>query len=353
MPRVVVGLSGGVDSAVAAYLLRAMGYDVIGITLRTWLPDGGTESRCCEIGEAEKIASFLNIPYYVRNAVSPFYNAVAVPFFADYLHGKTPNPCVLCNPRIKFAGLLEAADTMHAAYAATGHYAVIKHCENDRLSVMRAQHVEKDQSYMLCRLTQQQIARTLFPLGALSKAEVRSIAEQIGLPAAKRPDSQEICFVPDGSYADLIAAEHPEALPAPGDFVDQAGNVVGRHQGIHRYTVGQRRGLGLALGEPVYVLGVDAAHNTVRVGPESALFASEITCRNLHFMGLSPEAALQDYRCAAKIRYRHPAAECTVTRAETDLLRVRFMSPVRAPAPGQTAVFYAEDGSILMCGVII
>ena len=350
--RVIVGMSGGVDSAVSAYLLKAMGYDVIGVTLRTWLPDGQTESRCCEITEAQKTADMLDIPYYVRGCADSFYQQIAQPFFAEYLCGRTPNPCVRCNPLIKWQGLFDAAAAMHADFVATGHYAQIDRLQNGRLSVCRAQFSEKDQSYMLCRLTQEQLARTLFPLGRLAKTEVRSIAEQVGIPAAKRPESQEICFVADGSYADLIEAEHSEKIAKNGNFLDMQGRVIGTHSGIHRYTVGQRRGLGIACGEPVYVVAIDADANTVTLGPESALYAHKVVCSELHFMGLDESEPLEKFSCCGKIRYRHAPVPALLTRIGESELIARFEEPVRAATPGQTAVFYDDTGHVLLCGTI-
>ena len=351
MKRVIVGMSGGVDSAAAAYLLKAMGYDVIGVTLRTWMPDGRTESRCCEIGEAQKTADLLNIPYYVRSYAAPFYAEIAKPFFESYLAGETPNPCVFCNPQIKWDGLLAAAASLHADYAATGHYARIAEMPGGRLAVQSAHFPEKDQSYMLCRLTQAQLRHTLFPLGNLSKPEVRRIAEQVGIPAAKRPDSQEICFVSDQSYADLIERECAQNIPECGDFLDLSGQVIGRHSGIHRYTVGQRRGLGIACGTPRYVIRISAADNTVTLGPESALYTSDVRCSRLHFMGLSAEDFPEKLRCFGKIRYRHRPQSASVS-VSGDRLTARFDSPVRAPAAGQSAVFSDALGRILVSGII-
>ena len=245
--RVIVGMSGGVDSAVAALLLKEAGYEVIGVTLRTWESDDGSESRCCEIDDARDTARQLGIAYHVFNCLSDFRRHVVSPFVDAYLHGLTPNPCVNCNRFVKWERMMFYANILGADSIATGHYASVVRLGNGRYTLQKADYAQKDQTYMLWRLTQEQLSRTLMPLGRLTKQEVRSIAEQAGLPVADKPDSQEICFVPDGSYADFIAAQAEHYKPDEGNFVDEQGKFLGRHKGVIHYTVGQRKGLGIAL----------------------------------------------------------------------------------------------------------
>lgn len=352
MQRVIVGMSGGVDSAAAAYLLKLSGYDVIGVTLRTWQSADGTESRCCEIEDAQRIADKLDIPYYVLNCLTEFRESVTEPFVEAYLCGQTPNPCVVCNRTIKWAKLLETAEVMHADWIATGHYASVLRLENGRYTVQQALHGAKDQTYMLYRLTQEQLKRTMMPLGKLTKPEVRQIAEQAGLPVAQKPDSQEICFVTDGNYADYVEQYAQREIPPAGLFVDGAGNPLGQHRGIHCYTVGQRKGLGLALGYPAFVQRIDAETNQIVIGTNDALYTQEIICEHLNFVGIPQPAAGEMRSAAVKIRYHHPAQKAMLHMLSDDRIRVVFEEPVRAAAPGQSAVFYDENRCVMGGGYI-
>ena len=352
MSRVVVGLSGGVDSAVAAYLLKAAGHDVIGLTLRTW-PRAGEESRCCQIDDARRAAWHMGIPYYVEGCLTEFRRYVTEPFMEAYLRGRTPNPCVSCNRCVKWARMLQTADRLGAEYVATGHYAVPVRTGEGRYTLRRAASPRKDQTYMLCALTQEQLRRTLLPLGRLDKEEVRAIAARVGLPVAQKKDSQEICFVTEGNYYDYIAENSPTPLPDGGNFVDEAGNVLGRHEGIVRYTVGQRRGLGLALGAPAYVKRIDADANEVVIAPEEALYASEILCGEMNYMGLSEPPPGTRLRARVKIRYRHDGETASAEILENGRIRVLFDRPVRAPTPGQSAVLYDSGDLVLAGGVIL
>lgn len=352
MPKVIVGMSGGVDSAVTAYILKAMGYDVIGVTLRTWVGGDGKESRCCEIDDAQAVAEQLDIPYYVLNCLSDFHRKVVEPFTYDYLHGLTPNPCVLCNRDIKWEGLLHAADVMGADYVATGHYASVVRLENGRYTVQKAASAPKDQTYMLYRLTQAQLSRTLMPLGRLTKEEVRRMARQVGLSVAEKRDSQEICFVTDGSYADFIETNAEGYVPRVGNFVDEQGHVLGQHKGIIHYTVGQRKGLGLALGVPAYVKEINAVTNDVVIAAEASLYRSEIVCHRLNFLSLPELPPGDTVRARVKIRYHDEGFWGTVERIGEDMVRVAFEQSVRAPAPGQSAVFYDETDCVIGGGEI-
>ncbi len=347
--RVIVGLSGGVDSGAAAYLLKAAGFEVIGLTIRT---QPGVESRCCAIGEARRMAAEMGIDYYVCNAARDFRQRVVQPFIEAYLLGRTPNPCVACNPWVKWAQLMEAAQRMGADYVATGHYAETVRLENGRCAIRRAASDGKDQSYMLYGLSQTQLAHTLLPLGRLEKSQVRALAARAGLSAAQRPDSQEICFVTGGNYADFIEETTETALPPPGNFVDTRGHILGRHQGIHHYTPGQRRGLGLALGHPVYVKAIDREKNQVILGGEASLYQRTILCDHLRFMALADLPPGGRMQALVKIRYHHAGTAASLERTDADTIRIDFTTPVRAPAPGQSAVFYDDAGHVLGGGII-
>ena len=350
--RVVIGLSGGVDSSVAAYLLKESGYQVIGVTLRTWRAESGAYSRCCEISDARMTAAQLGIPFYNINSLPEFEEHVTAPFMDAYLNGTTPNPCVDCNRHVKWQGLLKFADEVNASYVATGHYARVVKTDSGRYTVEQARTAKKDQTYMLYRLTQEQLSRTLMPLADYTKDEVRRIAEEQGLAVASKKDSQEICFVLDGGYAEYIDAHTEGSLPPPGDFVDTEGNVIGTHKGIVHYTVGQRKGLGIALGYPAYVASIDALNNRVVVGDLNSVCKSEIICRDLNFMAIEDIAAGERIEARVKIRYHHEAVPALITRAGSDSVRVSFDEPVKAPAPGQSAVFYDDDMRVIGGGII-
>ena len=350
--RVVVGLSGGVDSAVAAYLLKKQGYQVIGVTLRTWQAESGAYSRCCDISDARKTAMQLGIPFYNVNSLPEFREYVTGPFVKAYLSGITPNPCVACNRYIKWERLLSFADEINAEYVATGHYAKVVKTESGRYTVKQAANAAKDQTYMLYQLSQDQLARTLMPLADLTKEEVRQIAKDAGLAVAEKHDSQEICFVLDGGYAEYIDAHTEGRLPPPGDFVDEEGNILGRHKGIVNYTVGQRKGLGIALGHPVYVKRIDPESNTVVLGDEASVHKSRILCRELHFMAVEDIYPGEKLRAAVKIRYHHAAAPAVLQRIDDNTLLISFDKAVKAPAPGQSAVFYDSENRVIGGGII-
>ena len=350
MARIVVGMSGGVDSAVAAFLLKQDGHDVIGVTLRTWESGG---SRCCEIDSARETASCLGIPYHVINCSPDFKRKVEAPFISGYLHGITPNPCIFCNPEIKWEWMLYAANVYGAEKIATGHYASLTRRNNGLYSIRQAADTAKDQSYMLYRLTQQQLAGTVFPLGELTKEEVRYIALRAGLPSADSLDSQEICFVTKGTYADFIDAQRPDHRKDCGNFVDRKGRILGQHSGITHYTVGQRKGLGLAMGKPVYVIRINEKTNEVVIGTEDDLYKREILCHNMCFSGIPGLDEGHRIRAKVKIRYHDRGTAAWAEGVNKDTVRVEFDTPVRAPTPGQSAVFYDQEHCILGGGIIL
>ncbi|MBR0382045.1 MAG: tRNA 2-thiouridine(34) synthase MnmA [Eubacterium sp.] len=347
MAKVIAGMSGGVDSAVCAYLLKKEGHDVTGVLLRTT----SAENRCCEIDDARRASWEIGIKFYTQNCISDFDNKIMDPFIRDYLRGVTPNPCVLCNPLIKWERLLFYADILKADYIATGHYASIVKKDNGRYTVKRASQAAKDQTYMLYRLSQEQLRRTLMPLGDFSKEEVREIARKAGLPVAEKKDSQEICFVTKGNYADFIEKKAGEAS-SEGNFVDESGLILGKHKGIIHYTVGQRKGLGLALGYPAYVKEIRAGENEVVIGKEDSLYSREIICQDLNFMSIDGLKTGEETEGLVKIRYHHNGQPAKIIMPEDNKVKIIFDEPVKAASPGQSAVFYDEEGCVIGGGII-
>lgn len=338
--RVVVGMSGGVDSSVAAAVLKQQGYEVVGVSMRLW--------DDTPAADAEKAAAHLGIPLHVLDFRAEFEKAVIEPFISEYVNGRTPNPCIVCNQYLKFGAMLRAAEQLNAQYAATGHYAVVeREPQSQRYILKQAGASEKDQTYVLYHLTQAQLGRVLFPLGAFpDKAAVRQMAEALQLPAADKPDSQEICFIPDRDYAAFIV-RRTGRQPDPGNFVDMDGKVLGRHRGILHYTVGQRKGLGIAFGKPMFVTGICAADNTVILGEKGQEFAKVLYADRLNFIPFdAPEGP---FRVMAKVRYsaRPAAAWACVVEGR---LRVVFDTPQRAIAPGQAVVLYQPDSPIVIGG---
>jgi tRNA-uridine 2-sulfurtransferase len=338
--RVVVAMSGGVDSSAAAALLVEQGHEVLGITLRVWSYEGAARcGSCCspdDIDDARGVASKLGIPFYVADAEELFKHRVVQPFVQSYLDGKTPVPCVACNRDVKFDFLLARARALGARLA-TGHYARIERIGGAH-RLLRAADPAKDQSYFLFTLRQEALAELEFPVGGLTKAEVRAIAQRHGLPTSEKPESMEICFVSDGDYAgfvERIAGPQPE-----GPVVDGRGQVLARHAGVHRFTVGQRRGLGVSAGQPLYVQRIDAGAGAVVVGPAEGLQRSEFTVLQPSWVERSPSP---DERVQVRIRHRHAGAPARVVSADGNCLRVRTDEPVRAVTPGQAAVFYRGD----------
>lgn len=334
MEKVVVGLSGGVDSAVTAYLLKQMGYEVIGVTL--CMHEGAKK----EAEDARKAAECIGISHHCADLGGRFQEKIIRYFTDAYKKGETPNPCVVCNPEIKWNALLYEADSAGAGQVATGHYAGVVQLANGRYAIRCAASAAKDQAYVLYGLTQEQLARTIMPLAAYEKQEVREIAAKIGLPTAEKADSMEVCFLPEGeTYADYLM--RTEGIrPSEGNFVDESGKVLGTHQGIFYYTVGQRKGLGIAFGEPRYVKEIRPEKNEVVLSGNAALFSDTVYAEN--FRGMAVEQPEDGMRFFAKIRYSHKGAMCTVYR-EGERLRCVFDEPQRAAAPGQAVVFYKEE----------
>lgn len=354
--KVVVGMSGGVDSSVAAYLLKEQGYDVIGVTMQIWQDEAVKQTEesggCCglsAVDDARRVADQLNIPYYVMNFKQEFKSNVIDYFISEYIKGRTPNPCIACNRYVKWESLLKRSLEIGADYIATGHYARIDRRPNGRYAVRQSVTDSKDQTYALYNLTQYQLAHTLMPVGDYTKEEIRSMARACGLNVAGKPDSQEICFVPDQDYAGFIERESEAVIPPAGDFVLQDGTVIGRHKGITHYTIGQRKGLGIAMGHPVFVTAIRPEQNQVVIGENEEVFGSSLTCRDLNFMGMEDLSVPK--RVFAKIRYAHKGEWCLLERTGEDEITCTFEKPVRAITPGQAVVFY-EDGYVLGGGII-
>jgi tRNA-uridine 2-sulfurtransferase len=356
-------MSGGVDSSTVAALLRADGHNLVGLTMQLWNQrrlvgrEGMPESvhgRCCsldDVYDARRVAQQIGIPYYVVNHEERFEREVVRPFVQEYLSGRTPIPCSLCNNHLKFDQLLTVARQIGAERVATGHYARVEFdSQRDRWLLKRPTDAAKDQTYFLFGLTQEQLSRTLFPLGTMTKPQVRELARQHGLALAEKPDSQEICFVPGGDYKrfiDAYLAEQGESLPdTAGEFVTTSGEVIGEHSGIHNFTVGQRKGLGVATGSPLYVIQISGADKQVLVGSEEHLYSSSLRARRVNLISVAE--LTEPTRVTVKIRHRHDPAPATIEMAQEDEILVTFDQPQRAITPGQAAVFY--DGDVVVGG---
>ncbi len=358
MKRVVIGMSGGVDSSVAAALLKEKGYEVIGLTMQLWNgeeTDGSiSEGTCCSHSAAEDakfVCDRLGIDHYVMDFRKDFKEYVIDYFVNEYKSGRTPNPCIACNKFLKFDAMLKRAELLGADFIATGHYARIEYDNlSDRYLLKKATASVKDQTYALYSLTQNQLAKTLMPLGGLSdKNETRAIAQSLGLITAKKPDSMEICFVPDKDYASFIKRNSPD-FPGEGNFVDREGNILGKHKGIVHYTIGQRKGLGITFGKPMFVVKIDAGTNEVVLAEKGNEFSPALTCTRLNFIPF--EAPEKPIRVNAKVRYSAKEAPATLT-VSGDKAAVVFDTPQRAVTPGQAVVFYEIDGDNVIGGGII
>jgi len=359
---VAVAMSGGVDSSTVAALLLQHGRPIVGLTMQLWnqrrLPelqgDGPAQHRCCsldDVYDAKRVAQHLSFPHYVVNFEEQFEQRVVRPFVEEYLAGRTPIACTNCNTDVKFEPLLRMARQIGAERLATGHYARIRRDERSRrYELLRARDDSKDQSYFLWGLTQEQLARSEFPLGELTKDEVRQLARRVNLPVAEKPESMELCFVPNGNYVQFIhayAREDGKPLQdKEGDIVTEDGAVLGRHSGVHNYTIGQRKGLGFTAGKPIYVLAIDPGKNRVIVGEDDALRSTTLEIENVNWVSIEqPKAPV---RAQVKIRHKHEPAAATVVALENLRARVAFDSPQRAITPGQAAVIY--DGNTVLAG---
>jgi tRNA-specific 2-thiouridylase len=357
--KTAVAMSGGVDSSVAAAILRREGHEVVGFTMQLWNqrrrlgPQGEPQpSRCCsldDVYDARRVAENLNVPFYVLNLEDEFERSVVRPFVRDYLAGRTPIPCVSCNTKLKFARLVSVARSVGADRVATGHYARVEYNERfGRFILLRGKDLSKDQSYFLFEMTQTQLQRAVFPLGYLTKTEVRALAREIGLGTAEKAESQEICFVPDGDYArfveDYASSEMASTAGTPGEITSLEGRVIGEHQGLYRYTVGQRKGIGIAASRPLYVVRIDVPRNQLIVGNKAELYGRSFTAINVNWIAFDEPPAV--VRCKARIRYRAVEAEATIIRRSATEVTVEFDSPQPAITPGQAAVFYDGDSVI-------
>ncbi len=344
-------MSGGVDSSVAAALLADQGHEVVGLSMQLYDQREGEVAfgSCCtldDLHDARRVAHRLGIPHYIVNFESHFHAQVVTNFIGEYSAGRTPIPCTRCNSEVKFQTLLERVHGFDATMLATGHYVQLDDDGTGRRVLRRGRDQAKDQSYFLFSLTQAQLARAVFPIGALTKPEVRAYAQERGLPVAAKPDSHEICFVPDHDHAAFIDRAAANRAPAPGPIVDIEGSPLGRHDGVHHFTVGQRKGLRLSVGVPLYVVGIDAEHDTVVVGPRDAL--QQQACDVADVNWIAGEAPVQPVTAAVQIRHRHPAASALVTPLADGRARVVFETAQYAITPGQAAVFY--DGDVVLGG---
>lgn len=345
--RVVVAMSGGVDSSVAVAILKEQGYDVIGISMQLWDYTDGERDRfgsCCSLDDlydARRVADRLDMPFYVVNFEEAFSKSVVDYFVEGYLKGETPNPCLKCNQVLKFEVLLKRALELEADFLATGHYARVVHDEDrGRHLLLRGRDLSKDQSYFLFTMTQRQLAKIIFPLGDLTKTDVRKLAKKFGLNVAEKKDSQEICFAPE-DYPSFVIKRAGRNIDANGEIVDLSGNVLGMHKGLYKYTIGQRKGIGVTIGEPLYVLKIDSETNRLVVGPEQGLFSNGLIAKETNWIGVPfPKAEIE---VLAKIRYRHKGIEAKVAPLDNNRVEVSFERPEKSVTPGQAVVFYKDD----------
>jgi tRNA-specific 2-thiouridylase len=357
--KIAVAMSGGVDSSAAAAMLKAEGHELVGFTMQLWNQRRGINvdengeslpSRCCsldDVYDARRVAEELGFPFYVLNLERDFERDVVQPFVTSYLNGETPIPCVACNSRLKFASLDRLAASLGCDKVATGHFARVEYdAEANRYRLFRGRNLQKDQSYFLWELTQSQLSRSLFPLGEMSKPEVRDMARSHKLAIAEKAESQEICFVPDGNYAGFIdryleAENETERNPGEGEIVNTEGEVLSKHGGIHHYTIGQRRGIGISSERPLYVISIDAKRNRVVVGSQDELLREDFTAAGVNWIAF--DEPLAPVRAEVRVRYRHTPTPATITPQENGRARIVFAEAQRAITPGQATVFYRGD----------
>lgn len=350
--KVVVGMSGGVDSSVAAYLLKKAGYDVVGVMLKLWAEEGsGRDNACCSlasVNDARQVAAKIGIPFYLLDAAADFYRKVVEPFIATYLAGDTPNPCATCNPEVRWRWLLNYADLIGARYIATGHYARATRNADGRVILSRGVDANKDQSYVLSRIPAESLSRSLFPLGELTKPEVREIARAAALPSSEKRESQDICFIADGDYRGFLRRQAGDRI-SPGVFTDPSGSILGTHDGLPFYTIGQRKGIRISGAQPKYVLRKNAADGSIVVGARDAGFQSAIRLSEVNVL-IGGEDTSERY--FAQTRYKSSAVEASVEPAAGNCLIIRFVRPQAAISPGQICTLYNSADQVVLSGKI-